>query len=411
MKYHRFFRWGVPVLSLTVTLLLCEAGYRIYKYRSLLDASEGDYLILDRPLYQLDEKSGYRYLPNQTFTPLWMGANHQLLRVNQVHTNNHGYRMSRDIEKEKPSDEFRIAIIGDSLSACIHNNQPWPEILETYLNEDRQILKKLGKRKIRVVNFARDGIALEQFPAIVENEIASFSPDTLLVNFITADIYRKFIWRKVTSLPGSSHQYQVVLNCAALPAEVSNPGCSFAGVLIFPPGTKVAPEVLAEIKKELAKKFVSRLNWLHPYPELLSFLMQGKLESFLGRNPYEPMNLNIEGRENGILRSAEGLRQIKRLMPQSHFLHLPVYWEIIYQAVPKLAAEVMEQVPELQIQPMINYMPETKDKTEVDPWVNYPSDMHFSDLGAKIYAKAVYQYFKDRVISPRVTTLIPQSHK
>ena len=97
-----------------------------------------------------------------------------------------------DDHVDKAPGEFRIAVIGDSFTDCTNTN--WPDVLHDLLNQDEQLKARLKVSNFSVLNFGRSGIGLQQFAAIYDHEVAAYHPDLVLVNFITGDIYRKFLW-------------------------------------------------------------------------------------------------------------------------------------------------------------------------------------------------------------------------
>ena len=46
--------------------------------------------------------------------------------------------------------------------------------------------------------------------------------------------------------------------------------------------------------------------------------------------------------------------------------------------------------------PMIDHMPKPDTRSIIDSWFNVPTDQHNSDLGLKIYGKAVAQVLIDK---------------
>lgn len=351
------------------TAIFALAGYRLYQYRQIINATFGNFVTFDKSLYRYDEISGYRYEPNVVTEAIWQDGDGKVIRKNKVTTDSLGHR-TLAVTPTTGKDRYHIAVLGDSLTACIHNDLPWTDVLEDRLNRD-PFFSHFAKKEIEVTNFARDGIGLVQFPAILESEILPTNPDLVIVNFINADIYREFVWRRTVELEGQ----QVVLNCTSLPAVIGNPRCNFAGVIIAP--ADASPEKLFEIKKAIAKEHAKKFRWL-------------------AWNPMPPSHADIENREEAISRSTEAIRKMVR--ENVIFLQLPTYWEILNNAIPPMTKEVMERVPNAGITSMLSYLPPANPET-VNTWINFPTDMHFSDKGAVMYAEAIHKKLRSYIDS------------
>ena len=57
--------------------------------------------------------------------------------------------------------EFRIAIVGDSMTASINNAKPWPDVTWRYLNADKELLAFLGAKQITVLNLGVAGTSMQ----------------------------------------------------------------------------------------------------------------------------------------------------------------------------------------------------------------------------------------------------------
>lgn len=392
MKHWRF-KLVLPILSVLVVLFVAEVLFRIRHFQTLSNARMG-FLMVSRPLYRFDEQIGFRYVPNQNLTLHWMNEEGIPIRSNRIRVNNFGHISSRNDTLAKKKGEFRIAVLGDSLTACIHNDTPWTDALQLLLERDQRFLKSVSASSVSVLNFGMDGVGVEQFPKVLEHEVLQFQPDLILVNFITADIYRRFVWRKSVR-PTQDSRYEITLNCVSLPASLSNPQCAYADILAIPTDLSSQSEILHGVRKEISEQVASRIPWLTPYPQFLSWATKGRLESLLGRSPYDPLTPTIETREESKTTTVKALKHLFQISQNVRILHMPTYWELVYQAVPKLAQEVMVLASELKITPMISYMPKKENKSQINPLINYPHDMHWSNLGAQVYAAAIQRYLHD----------------
>ena len=76
---------------------------------------------------------------------LWIIDNDSKISLeNSYHTNNLGFYSRKYYSVKRQGPEFRIGIIGDSLTASREMHTPWPDLLEDYLNGDAALVKRLG---------------------------------------------------------------------------------------------------------------------------------------------------------------------------------------------------------------------------------------------------------------------------
>lgn len=84
--------------------------------------------------------------------------------------------------------EIKIAVFGDSWAAFHVKGRNWPQALQDEL--ERRL-----NRKVRVVNFGRDGYGVLQMMTLARTKLREFKPDLALITFITDDIDRDRFWR------------------------------------------------------------------------------------------------------------------------------------------------------------------------------------------------------------------------
>jgi hypothetical protein len=83
---------------------------------------------------------------------------------------------SDDATIEKPPDEYRIVILGDSFCATTPSEVAWPALLQKIANQDESLKHQVGKSVIKVLNFALDGTAPVQYPDSYKYKAAKFQP-------------------------------------------------------------------------------------------------------------------------------------------------------------------------------------------------------------------------------------------
>ncbi len=385
----------------SLTYLFLEAGYRFYLYHRF---SQGGYSVLyvSRPNYIFDEQSGYRHRPNLDLLIQHYGRNNEYLLTIRQKTNNHGHVSRRDDVVARVPGEFRIAVIGDSFTDCANVN--WPDALEEVLNQDGALKSRLHAATIKVINFGRSGIGVEQFAAINDHEIIAYQPDLVIVSLIADDIYRKFIWLADVN----AGEFGATLIAGSLPARPENVDAAFSRVVIVDPAGSDNPEKREELRGQLSRKIIQRLRWFSPYPEVLAKIVQRMewyspqaVAKFLGSHVGLKPRLDItqgspryDNPEAAITAGAQALQRIAGKSKNILILLNPsppdIYRELLEQKVPDDILRLEKRIAPLSIVNMGPYMGNRPDRQEIDKWYIY--DSHFNDYGARVYAQAIHKY-------------------
>jgi lysophospholipase L1-like esterase len=163
---------ALALVSVLVTLLLLEAALRVY-HRAKRAYQE----------YALPPVSQRVAVPSADpelifeFNPGW--------REDGFSVNAYGMA-DRPVTLEKPADVFRIAVLGDSISA---NHRLIPPG-DTWLAKLRERLARIpGDRRIEVLNFAVNGYSLLQSARMLEARALRFAPDLVIVQLCLNDPY------------------------------------------------------------------------------------------------------------------------------------------------------------------------------------------------------------------------------
>jgi hypothetical protein len=381
------------VVSIVMTALASEVGYRLYHYWTLPDKL---YVIVNaqvsddfagqsaRPRQYLpDEHTGYVYAPNfrgQRGHP-WHS---------QWRTNNHGHVSSFEYSQGKPQGEYRIAIIGDSMTANITNNIRWTEVLEEHLNASPRWRARTGDKTTRVINFGVDGMGMVQFAAMVRYHAVTFDPDLIVVNFVSDDILRRL---------------------RHLPA---------------PPTTDDRAQY---IRAYVKTNILDRIDWFTPRSQLLA-ATYGRRRGMSAELPLHANELlgstgplyRFASREQALAASNAAVRDIISLYPRAIFLWMPLWQELEDHRTPTpwdgLVDDIRRSVPSAKILsmhaamgallegkrrrdrpdlarikkfPQLLTLPEGQ-KLELHRWFFLPYDSHYSDYGTSLYAREVARY-------------------
>ncbi len=215
--------------SVIGTYCALDIGYRIYQYETLPDRlfRLGSSLLRGNAQYgqlRFDEHTGYAY------APLFEGHSGPPFNA-RWRTNSHGHVSEVEYPRHKPSDEYRIAVIGDSMTANTQNNVRWTELVERQLNAAPKWRAFVGGRSTRVINFGVHMMGIVQFDAMLRYHAFDFEPDLIIVNFISDDIRRR---------------------------------------LVFPMPPTVRPDTEDKLRLYIATNILYQIRWFRFYPELLA---------------------------------------------------------------------------------------------------------------------------------------------
>ncbi len=405
----------IAIISILLTYGILEVAYRLYQYYELTSRSLNYYSIqtVEAPLYLFDEQIGYRYKPNSELRYRRFTGDNDPMLSNSISINKHGHVSQSDYTVAKPSDEFRIAVLGDSFAASITNDIPWPTFLEKKLNNDEDLKRYLGVSTIRVLNFGMDGTGIVQWPNVYEYEAQRFDPDLVIVDFITDDILRKFIWRTTVEPTSSTSIYQLVLTCSSPPADIENKNCTIAYPIVVDSHIVDNKNDLAAMKEEIYLESVSQIPWFSLHAELVAKTM--------GSPSWFPTKLNLNPQYNpryeeneAIRESLNALRAISAKHPRVLILHNPaldLVLQILDNQSPDVAvkhsmvlapllANLLTAGEDLGIVPMIDLVSKEyyRGSIDVEQIFNLPNDAHFSNYGAEVYSQLVYLVLKERLM-------------
>ncbi len=177
--------------SVIITYCALEIGYRFYQYETLPDRlfRVGLPHLRDGtpdPLV-FDAHTGFRYAPfvedhsGPPFNAHWR-------------TNSYGHVSNVEYPRQKPREEYRIAVVGDLMTANTQNSVRWTEIVEQQLNAAPGWRELVHGRSTRVINFGVHMMGIVQFDAMLRYHVLDFDPDLIIVNFISDDVRRRVVF-------------------------------------------------------------------------------------------------------------------------------------------------------------------------------------------------------------------------
>jgi hypothetical protein len=385
------------LVCILVFYVICEIGFRVYKYERLSAEFERNtrysFSSFQRVIYKTDPEVGYDYLPN-SHNRQWLydKDGSPLPHNSHIVTNNMGMFSPDDVQVTKSPDEYRVAVLGDSFCATTTSDVVWPTVLQETLNVDAELKRAVKKSKFTVLNFGLDGTGLVQWPAVYRSRAAQFQPDLLIVNFISHDIIRKFVYRDTLKFGEND---EAMFACASLPVDIRNPSCRNGFAFVIDAEREDPRRRSEEIKKQIYTALLRDLPWYSFYPELLAALTRGhlglhrRLEVVVSRpGIFGLSNLFYDGEQEARNVSLDALKQIVAMGRPLLVLHHPVIEEVLAGQSSSRAQQFMAAARVIPIIDMVKELPKGASAEEVNKWYNLPYDSHPSSYGAKIYGES-----------------------
>jgi hypothetical protein len=109
-----------------------------------------------------------------------------------VRTNNVGLLSEHDyvVERDPSRPEYRIAVIGDSMTGTSTATYQWVDTVQELLNSSAVLREKVGGKTIIVYNLGWIGAGFNTFWQEYDRSARYFTPDLVVVNYIDIDLER-----------------------------------------------------------------------------------------------------------------------------------------------------------------------------------------------------------------------------
>lgn len=383
-------------LWLVFIYVLLEIGFRIHRYEKLAGEFEQNtryaFSSFQQPLYKVDTAVGYAYIADSRNRQFLYKQDGELLPHNShIMTNDAGMFSPYNLRLDKQPGEYRIAVLGDSFCATTTSDIVWPTVLQDSLNADAELKRAVKINTFTVLNLGLDGTGLVQWPDTYRHRAAPFEPDLVIVNFISHDIIRKFVYRDTLTFEKAN---QAMFACTSLPVSVSNPRCRNGFAFVIDAEKEDARARSEEIKKSIYMTLLRGLPWFSPYPELLAAATKGRI----GLRPrldvvisqpgiFGLSNLFYEDEDEARKVSLNALRQIVFMHPELLVFHHPDVQEVLSAKTSGRGQRFIAAASDIPIIDMVNKLPTGQSVEEINRWYNGPDDTHPSNYGAKIYGE------------------------
>jgi tetratricopeptide (TPR) repeat protein len=419
---------ALVLLSLFIGYLVIEVGYRAYLYFTF--AVKANYAVntidanVQRGVFGTPGSVTGAYVPNSKFTLTQHDINDKAVLRSVIQINNFGWVSRYDYSRKKTPGEYRIAIVGDSLTASVNNNYPWPDVVQRKFDEDRDLLAMLGLSRISVLNLGVAGASMQFMANPLALIARRFSSDMIVVNFIIEDLQRRhssqfdIVPREPTEPPSeieaadppqndvSIDGVEIRLFCPrGTPRALSNPECRVSPLWYVASGRNIEGPELTRLKQILASRLLLHRVLLSMRPLALLDLLGHPI---IGRAQAQGETIKSGEDEDVDI----GLRVLKFISGLASWhvavTHNPLYWHLTGTARPPVldrfvALAAQQSTPIVRME---EYMPTQRGEREWYRWYNLPHDGHWSDYGAEVYGDAMYRLLRARLIAQLAPALV-----
>jgi hypothetical protein len=223
------------LIGVLLGLFVAEAGYRVNvalkEPRLELAMEDKSHLppntvgVFSRPIWQYDDLEGYVYTPDtDTF--------YAELKNGRVESCG-PYRVSKTLLRDNNDDfgdaEIKIAVFGDSFTAFVDERSGTQDTWVTFL--ERELSARTGKR-VRVLNFSRDGNGLLNLFDVAANRASRLRPDLAIFALEAGASMRRRAWRSVLDRDGERRV--MTLHHRIEEVNFSDPNDAYDTVLLHP---------------------------------------------------------------------------------------------------------------------------------------------------------------------------------
>ena len=413
---------SISFVATLFALLLVELSYRAYVYYNY--AINAKY-----PVATIDSRNDKKYFGSSgnvrgNLKPglsTWTRYDNQgnIFSKIKVHVNNLGWVSRFDYETETNPSEYRIAIIGDSMTASVNNEHPWPDFLQQNLNADQDLRATLGIKKFTVLNLGVAGASL-QFMANELSDIAKrLSSNLVVVNFLIEDIARRH--GPIRELNARSHMpiqdkpfpsppadfnfdgVRIWLACVKPPRTLRNPACRVNPRWYVPPNVELVKADLTRIKQKLARRILWHRVILSPKPLALLEILGQPIIPRARAQEVVAITMKSGKEAEDIEIGVKALKTIRSMHGNVIATHNPLYWHLTGKRSKSLKTlDKFNRTANgagIEIVRMRDYLPVQKGHEEWYRWYNLPHDGHWSDYGAELYARAMHAVVRKHLLS------------
>ena len=411
------------LVSLALGYLAVEAGVRAWMWHKY---AQGNYRMAaiwsdnERPGQDLSVLKGW-IASDHTYYYWQFDEGSNLVWSTRYHGNNLGLCSWMDYHPRGQAREYRIAVIGDSFTASVQMNDPWPDRLERLLNADEDLRRAMPGVTFKVYNYGRPAVGFPEF-ADLARMAKTLDPDLAILNYISGDFprcsscdrpappgpkvpERALVSGRVRIPTDADPANDAILNvtCESGPVSLSNDTCRHSFSLLLPPQVARDPAKVREVKKTVVREYLKGQLWTSPYPYALRLAL-GKPVSLHDFRTPAPKQGAPAGPGPRVLTEAEmveqaarGVRAVRELYPGLIVTLHPTFEDLSGELKDAMTRRLEAADPDTRVVRMRERLPRGLDQEAMRAWYCLPHDGHMSDAGGEVYAQAMLGLVKERL--------------
>jgi hypothetical protein len=459
---------SVLCLLIVMSTAVALAGFEIYYRHKLVNDDvqrASQMLVIHSQDILSDQRAKIRFSENELYLPIpaeelrkanphighfnqnqdvkawFLDKNNHIVFQCKFRINNLGFLSAKDYSVKRSGKEYRIAMLGDSITGADTMDHPWVDQVEDILDHDADLKRLLGVDSIKVFNFGQPGAGFGQFMENYFNQAKLFAPDMVVINYIETDFPRGYSppqplppdaqtrpklygtgWITYKARPGDTEEAKLYTMCTAPPISLKNPTCTTGSFLIMPEALVHDPDRVQAIRTAVVNDYISagiHWGWIpwglmafigHPVTvsELRSGAAQKKFHQFLehalGHFGLESIishakAAEVEALGSGVASAGSHLLRIINDHPNVLLTLSTLYWDVFPSRIAYEKTAALRRIdPRLDPVVLRNILPIPKSAKEFKTWFNLPWDGHLSDRGGRIYAQAMSCVIRNRIL-------------
>ena len=459
---------ALVVFSVLFSFIIVEVFYRGYLYYSKTFDVIYFNFVEGEPWLRRGNPE-YLFPPNSVRNYFTYDQDGNRVLSSRLRINRSGFRSKFEYSISKKPNEIRIAVIGDSFTEGSSSNVSWVDELQEEINKTNTNKKYSF---VTTLNIGQGGVSVSGMVNNYYKFAQIFQPDVIIANIIDWDLFRNQLsddkldklqfteavnkkWQRKIEAPdfiidekvifgeGMSppltktlNSIKIHMSCPRGIKDVEHDQCFPHTFFYLDPGVVPTKKDIKALGPWMIKKIMRRL-WLSPYP-LTIFAAMGytptlKYTKLLSQRLefekkfWAPFDFQIDGDKRSekaeetpdshsdrIRRSARALHILNNEESQLFVIYNPQADHLMSNSEDRGMEEFKSLLDNIQIVDMRAYLEpfiEGKEKhVEAATWFNLPYDGHWSDKGARIYAKAVAKFVFEEILKNNFSIPQPEPH-
>ena len=412
----------IALVSLSLSLVAAETGFRYYKYKIAPDSTSGMVVVnYERGPHSQGEY--YSFADNLAFQ----------FKADDAY-NNWAFRFPQDYSDDKQPGEYRIAVLGDSYTENITNDFSWVSVFAHAVEQDQVLKNALGVRRITVANFANSSSGVIFMATQLEQIRKLYKPDLAIFAFIDEDLNRmndgrsSIHWRTIVPKNHAFSSVNEVIDAVSPPKHNLMSVTGAPGFKLELLGNGVSRMVYCDEKGD---GFISDKTTLSIVHDAMvkqrvysgRILIWDEVKKIIAPYFTDPVEQETEARKEYYAAFEKAVEIGRASAPHVLFVNLPAFYEIVDQwsrtKPPRSFVywpDFFQRRSDVPLISLYDHLPKAASYEQRYGWFDLPWDGHPSNAGAELYgtvtADLVTRYLEgDKTVTVTPDTVAREMHR